>query len=132
MDGPLLVLGNRFEENLIGGTADERGGGGLRASLFGSFAEGAFLNNAFVGNRARKLGSAAWIESLDTTVEFSNNTAIRNNPMDLFARLCPEPAQDRSPLTVPSPQRKAPRSRAVAWRPQRDSNPRRRLERAVS
>ena len=81
-------------------------------------------------------------------------------PMDLFARLCiatepldasAQPAatervraidepvraiastmREQSPPRVPSPSRKAPRSQRVTWRPQRESNPCRRLERAVS
>ncbi len=82
-------------------------------------------------------------------------------PMDLFARLCVQPEAStlpgasehpaeqlrapnetvrarsstlsgQSPPRVPSPKRKAPQSQRVTWRPQRESNPCRRLERAVS
>ncbi len=51
-------------------------------------------------------------------------------PMDLFARLCEE--TDEIPLAVPSPARKPPMIQRVGWRPQRDSNPCCRLERAES
>ena len=49
-------------------------------------------------------------------------------PMDLVARLC----RSESPLRVPSPSKKAPRLQRVGWRPQRESNPCCRLERAES
>ncbi len=82
-----------------------------------------------------------------------------DTPMDLFARLCGEssklPAREehaeavlsapagelrarassegaRVHPRVPSPTRKAPRSRELGWRPQRESNPCYRLERAES
>jgi len=51
-------------------------------------------------------------------------------PMDLFARLCREPSE--SPHRVPSPAARPQRIQRFGWRPQRESNPCCRLERAES
>jgi len=80
VDGPLIIEANTFRENVIGGTAEDTGGGGLWVNLYGSFAECSVLNNAFVDNITRLRGTAAWVYSLDGGVLFANNTAIHNHP----------------------------------------------------
>jgi hypothetical protein len=78
VDGPLIIEANEFHGNWVGGTVEDMGGGGLTVSLFGSFAEGTVINNAFVGNRTRSQGIAAQLYSMDGEILFANNTAVGN------------------------------------------------------
>ena len=78
IDGPLQIESNVFRENVIGGTAVDIGGGGLSANLYGSFAEGVVVNNAFVRNRSPIQGNASQISSLDVGILFANNTVHTN------------------------------------------------------
>jgi len=78
IDGPLQIESNVFRENVIGGTAVDIGGGGLSVNLYGSFAEGVVVNNAFVRNRSPIQGNASQISSLDVGILFANNTVHRN------------------------------------------------------
>ncbi len=99
MVGPLIVESNIFDRNTIDGTAEGTGGGGLRASLFGSGAAGTFVNNVFADNQARLVGTAVWIASLDVGVLFANNTAVFNIPR------CPTALQTgSSAVVIDSPQ----------------------------
>jgi hypothetical protein len=79
-DGLIKIQGNIFTENIVGGTDQNTGGGGLWAVLYGSFAEASLLNNAFVGNQAPFSGKAAGINCLDTAVLFASNTVYHNRP----------------------------------------------------
>jgi len=84
VDGPLIIEANTFRSNVIGGTAEDTGGGGLWVNLYGSFAECTIVNNAFVDNITRHQGTAAWIYSLDGGILFANNTATHNFPLIVF------------------------------------------------
>ncbi|MDH3281357.1 MAG: right-handed parallel beta-helix repeat-containing protein, partial [Gammaproteobacteria bacterium] len=78
IDAPLHLAANIFRDNSVASTDATGGGGGLYVRLFGSFADGTFVNNAFLGNKSGAAATAAWLESLDTTVNFINNTAVNN------------------------------------------------------
>ena len=81
VDGPTDILANKFIENVVGGSGQDGGGGGLWINLYGSFTEGTLINNAFVGNQAPLSGKAVGIYSLDTSVMFASNTIYFNRPL---------------------------------------------------
>jgi len=85
VDGPVLIESNIFEENVIGGSDKEVGGGGLGVELFGSFAQGTIVNNVFMGNETYQVAAAAMVASLDTTVIFGNNTVVSNHPLWVYS-----------------------------------------------
>lgn len=76
--------------------------------------------------------AAAHYDALDfSTYREPERLAPGDTPMDLFERLCGEESPQESPHLA-TDTRKAPRLRALGWRPQRESNPCYRLERAES
>ena len=80
--------------------------------------------------------AAAHYDRLDfTTYSEPERLQPGETPMDLFARLCRAPEAQNSHHQshhLHSARRNPPKRQGARWRPQRESNPCRRLERAVS